>query len=175
MKALILSADNFEDQELFYPFNRLKEENIIVKVASMKHGIITGEYGYSIDVDMTFNEVDPEEYDILILPGGKAPEKVRLDEKALEIARHFFRENKPVGVICHGVQTLISAGVMEGRKATCYIGIRDDVKFAGVLYEDQEVVVDGNLISSRHPRDLFAFGRELVKNLKARQKSLSQF
>ncbi|MFZ3169386.1 MAG: DJ-1/PfpI family protein [Candidatus Methanoperedens sp.] len=134
MKALILSADNFEDQELFYPFNRLKEEGIIVKVASIKQG-------------------------------GKAPEKVRLEEKALEIARHFFRENKLVGVICHGGQTLISAGVMEGRKATCYIGIRDDIKCAGALYEDKEVVVDGNLITSRHPRDLYAFGRELVKKI----------
>ena len=165
MKALILSADNFEDQELFYPLNRLKEEGIIVKIASMKHGIITGEYGYSIDVDMTFDEVDPEEFDILILPGGKAPEKVRLEEKALEIVRHFFKENKPVGAICHGVQTPVSAGVMEGRKATCYIGIRDDMKCAGVLYEDKEVVMDGNLITSRHPRDLYAFGRELVKEI----------
>ena len=166
MKALILSADNFEDQELFYPFNRLKEEGIIVKVASLKQGTITGEYGYSINADMTFNEVDPKDFDILILPGGKAPEKVRLEEKALEIARHFFRENKLVGVICHGGQTLISAGVIEGRKATCYIGIRDDMKCAGVLYEDKEVVVDGNLITSRHPRDLYAFGRELVKKIR---------
>src|SRR5660397_249608 len=102
LKALILSADNFEDQELFYPLNRLKEEDVIVKVASMKKGIITGEYGYSLDVDMTFDEVNPEEFDILILPGGKAPEKVRLEEKALEIARYFFRENKPVGAICIG-------------------------------------------------------------------------
>ena len=105
MKALILSADNFEDQELFYPLNRLKEEGIIVKVASIKQGIITGEYGYSINVDMTFNEVDPKDFDILILPGGKAPEKVRLRKKCPnEIAQHFFRENKLVGVICHGGQ-----------------------------------------------------------------------
>jgi protease I len=165
LKALILSADHFEDQELFYPFNRLKEEGTIVKIASMKYGIITGEYGYSINVDMTLNEVDPKDFDILILPGGKAPEKVRLEEKAREIAQHFFRENKPVGAICHGVQTLISAGVMKGRKATCYIGIRDDLKCAGVNYEDREVVVDGNLITSRHPRDLYAFGRELIKKL----------
>ncbi|TAN35425.1 MAG: peptidase, partial [Candidatus Methanoperedens sp.] len=81
MKALILSTDNFEDQELFYPLNRLKEEGVIVKVASMKKGIITGEYGYSIEVDLTFDEVAPEEFDMLILPGGKAPEKVRLEEK----------------------------------------------------------------------------------------------
>jgi protease I len=166
MKALILSADNFEDMELFYPLNRLKEEGIAVKVASMKKGVITGEYGYSIEVDMTFSEVKPEEFNMLVLPGGKAPEKVRLEEKALEISRHFFSGNKPVAAVCHGVQILISAGVIKGRKATCYIGIRDDMKSAGALYEDREVVVDGNLVTSRHPRDLYAFGRELIRKLK---------
>lgn len=128
MKALILSADNFEDMELFYPLNRLKEEGVNVKVASMKKGTIRGEYGYSI-------------------------------------SRYFFRENEPVGAICHGVQVLISAGLLGGRKATCYIGIRDDLKSAGALYEDKEVVVDGNLVTSRNPRDLYAFGRELVRKL----------
>lgn len=166
MKALILSADNFEDMELFYPLNRLKEEGVSVKVASVKKGTITGEYGYSIDADLTLADVEPEGFDMLVLPGGKAPEKVRLEEKALEISRYFFLENKPVGAICHGVQVLISAGLMGGRKATCYIGIRDDLKSAGALYEDKEVVVDGNLVTSRHPRDLYAFGRELVRKLK---------
>lgn len=166
MKALILSADDFEDQELFYPLNRLKEDGVQITVASMKKGKITGEYGYSIDVDIDLDDVDPTEYDILILPGGRAPEKLRLLEKALEIARYFFRENKPVAAICHGVQTLISAGVMKGRKATCYVGIRDDLISAGALYEDREVMVNGNLITSRHPRDLFAFGREIAKKLK---------
>lgn len=165
MKALILSADNFEDLELFYPLNRLKEEGVIVKVVSMKKGMITGEYGYSMEVDLTFDEVDPAEFDMVVLPGGKAPEKVRLEGKALEIAQYFFRENRPVGAICHGVQTLVSAGVMKGRKATCYIGIRDDLKCAGAIYENKEVVVDGNLITSRHPGDLYAFGRELVKKI----------
>ncbi len=80
-----------------------------------------------------------------------------------------FLNLKPVGAICHGAQTLVSAGVMKGRKATCYIGIRDDLKCAGAAYENKEVVVDGNLITSRHPGDLYAFGRELVKMI---QKSL---
>ncbi|MBN2488490.1 MAG: type 1 glutamine amidotransferase [Methanosarcinaceae archaeon] len=165
MKALILSADNFEDQELFYPLNRLKEEKLIVKVASMKKGTIVGEHGYSIKVDTTFDDVVPDGFDILVLPGGKAPEKVRLDHNALEIARHFFDNGKTVAAICHGAQTLISAGVLEGRRATCYIAIRDDLKLAGAIYEDREVVVDGNLITSRHPADLYAFGRELVKQI----------
>ncbi len=167
MKALIISADDFEDMELLYPLHRLKEERVDVKVASMKKGAITGKQGYSVDVDLTLDKVNAEEFDILILPGGKAPEKVRLEEKALELSRHFFRENKPVAAICHGVQTLISAGLVENRKATCYIGIRDDLKIAGALYRDEEVVVDGNLVTSRHPGDLYAFGRELVRVLRA--------
>ncbi|MCX9009553.1 MAG: type 1 glutamine amidotransferase [Candidatus Methanoperedens sp.] len=165
MKALMISTDNFEDLELFYPLHRLKEEGVTVELASKKGGPITGKHGYSIGVDLTLDEVNPGEYDILVLPGGRAPEKVRLEERALEIARFFFRENKPVGAICHGVQILVSAGVMEGRRATCYIGIRDDLKLAGARYEDKEVVVDGNLVTSRNPDDLYAFGRELVKKL----------
>ncbi|MDJ1421733.1 MAG: type 1 glutamine amidotransferase domain-containing protein [Candidatus Methanoperedens sp.] len=166
MRALMISADNFEDLELFYPLYRLKEEGVTVKVASMREGKITGKHGYPVDVDLTLDEVKPDEFDMLVLPGGRAPEKVRLDKNALEIARFFFHQNKPVGAICHGVQTLISAGVIEGRRATCYIGIRDDLISAGAHYEDKEVVVDGNLITSRDPDDLPAFGRELIKILK---------
>jgi len=166
MKALMISTDNFEDLELFYPLHRLKEEGVTVELASMKDRPITGKHGYSIDVDLTLDDVKPQEYDMLVLPGGRAPERVRLAERALEIARFFFRENKPVGAICHGIQILVSAGVVEGRRATCYIGIRDDLKLAGAHYEDKEVVVDGNLVTSRNPDDLYAFGRELVKKLK---------
>ncbi len=165
MKALIISADNFEDMELFYPLHRLKEEGVAVEVVSMKEGAITGKHGYSIHVDLTLAEVEPEGFDLLVLPGGRAPERVRLEEKALEVARYFFNENKPVGAICHGVQVLISAGVMRERKATCFIGIRDDLKSAGAQYEDEVVVVDGNLVTSRNPDDLYAFGRELVRKL----------
>lgn len=80
----------------------------------------------------------------MILPGGRAPEKVRLEEKALDIAKYFFRMNKPVGAICHGIQTLISAGIMKGRKATCYIGIRDDLKCAGAQYASRFFMIHQN-------------------------------
>ena len=166
LKALIFAADGFEDQELFYPLHRLKEESIDVRVASMRKGTIVGKHGYSIDVNVRFEEIKHAEYDILVIAGGKAPEKVRLNEKALKITRHFFDKEKPVAAICHGAQVLISANVLEGRRATCYIGIRDDLKMAGAIYEDREVVVDGNLITSRHPFDLYAFGREIVKIVK---------
>src|SRR5690606_285845 len=110
MKALIFGADGFEDLELFYPYHRLKEEGITTYIASMKKGPIKGKQGYEINADVAFKDVNPADYDILVISGGKGPEKMRLDESALEIVRHFFKENKPVAAICHGPQVLISAG-----------------------------------------------------------------
>jgi len=163
MKALIISADNFEDTELLVPYYRLKEEGIEVDVASIKKGTIKGKHGYEVLADKALKEVNPDDYGILILPGGKAPEAVRKDKNAVEIAKHFFQKNKPVSAICHGPQTLITAGLMKGRHATSYKSVAQEMKDSGVLYEDKEVVVDGNLITSRQPSDLPAFMREIMK------------
>jgi protease I len=165
MKALVISADNFEDLELLVPYYRLKEAGIIVEVASMKLGAIKGKHNYDVAVDKTLEEIRPDDYDLLVLPGGKAPEKVRKEAKALEIARSFFKHNRPVAAICHGPQILISAGLMKGRRATCYKSVAPELKEAGALYEDKEVVVDGNLVTSRQPSDLPAFMRETLKKL----------
>jgi protease I len=135
----------------------LKEAGIEVTVASLKRGVITGKQGYEVAVDKTIDEVNPDDYEILVLPGGKAPAVVRKEPKALEIAKNFFARNKPVAAICHGPQILISAGLLKGRRATCYKSVADELKKAGALYEDQEVVVDANLITSRQPAGLPAF------------------
>jgi protease I len=166
MKALIISADNFEDSELLVPYYRLKEAGLEVTVASLKNGVITGKHGYEVAVDKTIEEVNPEDYAILVLPGGKSPEVVRNVPKALEIARSFFTHSKPVAAICHGPQILISAGLLKGRRATCYMSVTDELKKAGAIYEDKEVVVDANLITSRQPADLPAFMRETMKQLR---------
>ncbi len=163
MKALMISADNFEDTELLFPYYRLKEEGVTVHLASMHSGTIKGKHGYEVNVDKTFDQVRPDDYDFLLLPGGKAPEKVRKEVKAQDIARDFFSKNKPVAAICHGPQTLITAGLLKGRKATCYSSVVKELKDAGARYEDSEVVVDGNLITSRQPSDLPAFMREIMK------------
>ena len=165
MRALIISADNFEDSELLIPFYRLQEEGIEVDIASMKKGKIKGKHSYEIEVNKELKDVKPEEYDILVLPGGKAPERVRKDRSALEIARYFFEKNKPVSAICHGPQTLITAGLLKGRHATCYKSVAGEMKEAGAHYEDREVVIDGNLVTSRQPSDLPAFMRETMKIL----------
>ena len=126
----------------------MKEEGITTHVASINNGPITGKHGYEINAEVAFKDVNPADYDILVISGGKGPEKIRLDKDALEITRYFFKEKKPVAAICHGPQVLISAGVIKGRKITCWLGIRDDIIAAGALYEDREVVIDENLVSS---------------------------
>lgn len=165
-KILIISADGFEDIELLYPYYRLKELGYTVEIASKDRKDIIGKHGYAARVDKTISEVDPEEYDALVLPGGRGPERIRIYEDTVRIVKHFFEKNKPVAAICHGPQVLISAGVVKGRRLTSYIGIRDDVIAAGGLWEDKEVVVDGNLVTARIPPDIPAWMREFVKLLK---------
>ena len=168
MKALILSANDFEDSELLVPYYRLLEAGYAVDVAAEQTGVIRGLHGYEVNAVKSFSDVDPEEYAVLILPGGKAPASVRKDPKANSISRHFIAGNKPVGAICHGPQTLISAGVLRDRRATCYKSVAKEMQEAGALYEDSEVVVDGRLVTSRHPADLPAFMREVMKMLSLR-------
>lgn len=165
MKALIISADNFEDTELLFPLYRLREEGVIVDIASIKRGKIKGEHGYEVEANISLKEIIPDGYFLLVLPGGRAPEKLRREKEALEIARHFFRENKPVSAICHGPQILVSAGLLKGRRATCYRTVAGEIRDAGAVYEDKEVVVDDNLVTSRQPGDLPAFMRETMKKL----------
>jgi protease I len=169
MKALIISADDFEDSELLVPYYRLKEEGMEVDVASMKAGSIKGKHGYEVEVTKELKDIDAGDYDILILPGGKAPAAVRKEKKALGLARYFFEKNRPVAAICHGGQTLISAGLVKGRRVTCYRSVVPEMKEAGAIYEDAEVVVDGNLVTSRQPSDLPAFMREIMKKLKIKR------
>ena len=166
MKVVIISADNFEDTELLVPYYRLREEGFDVDIASIKKGTIKGKHGYEVEANRALAEIIPDQYDMLLLPGGKAPETIRQDKNALEIARHFFLKNKPVSAICHGPQTLITAGLLKGRHATCYKSVAEEMKNAGAVYEDKEVVVDGNLVTSRQPSDLPAFMRETLKILK---------
>ena len=163
MKALIISADNFEDSELLFPFYRLLEENIAVDIASLKTGDIKGKHGYRATANLAVREVDPSAYDLLVLPGGRAPSALRDDADVQSIVRGFMDSGRPVAAICHGPQILVSAGVMKGRKATCYRTVAGELKAAGAGYLDREVVVDGNLITSRQPGDLPAFMREIMK------------
>jgi protease I len=164
MKALIITADQFEDSELFVPKEALEQAGFEVDIATPEKGHqFHGKHGGKVLADMTLAEVDPDAYDLLLLPGGKAPAVLRLDEHAQRIAKAFFKAVKPVAAICHGPQILVSARLLEGRRATCYQSVAQELKDNGALYEDAEVVVDGKLVTSRHPGDLPAFVREMLK------------
>ena len=168
--ALILTADKFEDLELFYPMFRLLEAGWNVDVAAPTKKEIGGEHGYSLEPALTFDEVKPERYSLLIIPGGfpdGAPATVRKNKKAQEITKAFVQKDKPVASICHGPWTLASSGVVKERRVTSYWhdGVPEDIKKAGGIWEDKDVVVDGNLITSRWPMDLPAFMREAMKKI----------
>lgn len=165
MKALIISADHFEDSELLLAYYRLLEAGIEVDIAAIRRGKINGKHGYQVEAGKALKDVKPEEYDLLVLPGGKAPAAIRKEAAALRIAQAFFAANKPVAAICHGPQILISAGLLHGRRATCYPSVAEEMRAAGALYEDAEVVVDGKLVTSRRPSDLPAFMRETIRLL----------
>ena len=167
-KAVVLTADRFEDMEVYVPVYRLLDAGWHVDVAAPKLGLIKGEHGYPMEPTMTIADVDPDDYDLLIIPGGfpdGAPATVRKIKKALEITKAFFGKNKPVASICHGPWTLASADVVKGRHVTSYWhdGVPEDLKTAGAIWEDKDVVVDGNLVTSRWPMDLAAFTREMMK------------
>jgi protease I len=163
MKALILSADNFEDSELLVPLYRLQEEGYTVEVAAAQLGSIIGKHGYEVLVNKTFADIHPTDYTALILPGGKAPAAIRDLPEVQAIVRAFFAAYKPVGAICHGPQILVSAGVLSGRHATCYRTVAEELQKSGANYSDSEVVVDSHLVTSRQPGDLPAFMRELMR------------
>ncbi|OGA07089.1 MAG: protease [Betaproteobacteria bacterium RIFCSPHIGHO2_12_FULL_69_13] len=166
MRALIVAASLFEDSELLVPYYRLKEEDIEVDIASIRKGTLAGKHGYRVEANLALAEVEPERYDLLVLPGGDAPAALRRDPAALAIAKSFFERGKPVAAICHGPQILVSAEVLQGRKATCHRSVAEELTRAGAIYEDSEVVVDGNLVTSREPADLPAFMRETMRLLR---------
>lgn len=170
MKALIVTAEQFEDSELSVPKESLEKEGIQVDVATPEKGhLFHGKHGKTVLADFALPDVDPEQYDLLVLPGGKAPATLRKNEHAIRIAKAFFKSNKPVAAICHGPQILVSARLLEGRHATCYKSVAQELKDSGAHYEDTEVVVDGNLVTSREPGDLPAFVREMLRAVKGQR------
>ena len=171
IRAVILTANEFEDMEVFFPYFRLLEEGVEVDIAAPHAGIIRGEHEYHLEVTKTIDDVDPDQYDLLVIPGGfpdGAPATIRKNRKAQQIAKSFFAKNKPVASICHGPWLLVSADLVKGRRLTSYWhdGVPEEITAAGGIYEDKDVVVDGNLVTSRWPMDLPVFVHEMLKLVK---------
>ena len=164
-KVAILAADDYEDTELWYPYYRMREAGAEVKVVGTASSadVVRSKHGYAVTIDLRANEANADDFDAVIVPGGYAPDKLRRCAATLAFVRNLFQQDKVVAAICHAGWVLVSAGVLKGKRATSFSAIKDDMKNAGADWVDDEVVVDGKLITSRHPADLPAFCREIIK------------
>jgi protease I len=167
-KVAILVADGFEQVELTEPRNALEGAGANTALISPVKDKVKGwdhtQWGKEFAVDVPLDQARPEDYDALLLPGGVMnPDHLREDERAVKFVRSFFEAGKPVAAICHGPWTLVEADVLRGRKVTSYGSIKTDLVNAGAEWVDQEVVVDGGLVTSRKPDDLPAFIRKAIE------------
>jgi protease I len=169
-RVAILTEEGFEQAELTSPKQALEEAGAKVDVVSPKMGKIKAwdktDWGIEINVDRNLNDVSPDEYDALVLPGGVLnPDKLRQNKEAVAFVSAFLDEGKPVAAICHGPQMLIETGMIGGRTLTSYPSLETDLKNAGAHWIDQEVVVDNGLVTSRRPDDLEAFNRKAIEEI----------
>lgn len=165
-KVAVLAEDHYENLELWYPVFRFREAGAHVVIVGPKAGeIYKSKEGFPAKADMSMDDARASEFDAVIVPGGYAPDRMRRHQPMLRLVREAFEQGKVVASICHAGWVPISAGILKGRTMTCVSAIKDDVINAGAHYVDKEVVVDGNLISSRTPPDLPAFCREIIKAL----------
>jgi protease I len=167
-KVAILAADMFERVELEEPRQALEDAGADVEVVSLEEGEIQGfdhfDPANTVPVDRTVEEASPDDYDALLIPGGVGnPDQLRGDENAVSFVRSFSDAGKPMAVICHGPWMLVESGVVRGKRVTSWPTLETDIRNAGGEWVDDEVVVDGNLVTSRKPDDIPAFNREMVR------------
>ena len=163
-KAVIITAANFQDEEFVYPYYRLLEEKYIVEVATPDKTPVYGKYGVPARPTVDTKDLKVSDYDLVILPGGfEAPARLRIRKEVLAFVKDMFDSNKIVAAICHGPWICISAGIASGKKMTGYMSIADDIRNAGAIYLEQDVVVDGNLITSPHYRNNGDFMKAVLK------------
>lgn len=163
----ILVEDLYQDLEVWYPFLRLKEEGFNVStVGTGRAKIYKSKHGYEISENMSVKDAKNKDFDAVVIPGGYAPDILRRDADINDFVKDNFKKGKVIASICHGGWVLASAGILKGKTATSFFAIKDDVVNAGANFVDNEVVVDGNLITSRKPEDLPAFLKAIIKALK---------
>ena len=165
-RIAVLAEDHYEDLELWYPLIRMKEAGAVVEVVGMPGvEVYESKHGYPAQVDVAVDEVSPGDFDAVIIPGGYAPDRIRRHGPLLDFVRGVFERGGLVAFICHAGWVPISAGIVEGKRVTSFFAIKDDLVNAGAEWVDEEVVRDGNLISSRTPSDLPAFCRRIIAGL----------
>jgi protease I len=162
-QAAVMVGPMFEDSEALYPLYRLREAGASVVVTGSEAGaMVSGKKGHELEVERAAGDLSAGDLDLLVIAGGYGPDKLRMDEGVLRLVRELAEQGKPVAFICHAGWVPASADIVEGRRVTSYPSIADDLRNAGAEWEDAEVVVDGNLISSRRPDDLPAFMRATI-------------
>jgi protease I len=162
-RAVVMIGPQFEDTEATYPYYRLQEEGAEVELIGTEAGQeLTGKRGQPLTTDRAAADVSADDLDLLVIAGGMGPDKLRMDEGVQRLVREMDVAGKPIAFICHAGWVPASAGILEGRRVTSYPTIADDCRNAGAEWEDAEVVVDGNLVSSRRPDDLPAFMAALI-------------
>ncbi len=165
-KIAILIEKTYEDAEAVYPYFRLIEEGAdVFLVGPHKDTVYNGKWGYPLKSDLSIEEIKAEDFDGVIVPGGYAPDLLRRYDYVLKFVADIFNQGKLVASICHGPWVLISAKILKDKKVTCTKAIKDDVINAGAIYSDEEVVRDGNLVTSRFPLDLPAFMKTIIEVL----------
>jgi protease I len=167
-KVAVLVEQGFEEVELTRPVEELKKAGATVHIVSPREDSVKSwdksGWGKSFDVDVALNKADADNYDALVLPGGVLnPDKLRMNNDAVEFVKDFIRNSKPIAAICHGPWTLIETGALAGRKLTSYNSIKTDLKNAGAEWVDEKVVVDHGLVTSRNPDDLDAFCEKMIE------------
>ncbi len=164
-KIAILVEKDYQDMEVWYPCLRLLEAGYEVVTVGTTQTSYKGKYGYPIECATTIDKVRAKDFSGVVIPGGWAPDFLRLSPKVLKFVADLDAEGKIVAAICHAGWVLVSAGILDGRRATSYIAIRDDMVNAGARWEDSETVIDKNLITARTPNDLPAFMKAVLKFL----------
>ena len=169
-RVAVLVEQQYQEMHHWYPVYRLREAGCKVTLVGPAAGATyPSKLGYPAKSDKAAEDVTPDDFDALVIPGGFAPDFLRRSETVIKFVRHFAEKNKPIAAICHGPWVLCSTSALRGKKATCFFAIKDDVVNAGANYVDAEVVRDGNLITSRKPDDLPAFVVELMKAIQERK------
>jgi len=167
MKIAILAENQYEDLELWYPLLRMKEAGAEVLVVGMPDlRTYESKHGYPVNVSALASEVSADEFDAVIIPGGYAPDKMRRHQAMLDLVQGVYDQGKTVAMICHAGWVGISAGIVDGKRLTSTTAIRDDLVNAGAEWIEEEVVQDGNLITSRGPKDLPAFCKKIIASLR---------
>ncbi|MEW6594311.1 MAG: type 1 glutamine amidotransferase domain-containing protein [Thermodesulfobacteriota bacterium] len=165
-KVILLVEETYNDREFWYPYYRLQEAGIRVTVVGPVGGMhYAGAAGIKVTADKGAKEVDAADYDGLVIPGGYAPDRMRRHPAMVKLVRDMAESGRVVAAICHAGWMLASAKILAGRTVTGFFAIKDDLVHAGANYVDQEVAVDGNLVTSRTPDDLPAFMRAILKKL----------